>query len=429
MSDLVVKAECLGKRYRLPHREGGRFRTHLKEFFGLLSDERDHFWALRDVSFDLRQGDIVGILGKNGSGKSTLLKILSSVTAPTSGRAVMRGRIGSLLEVGAGFHPDLTGRENIFMNGSLLGMSRQEIDRRLDQIIDFAGIGQFIDVPVKRYSSGMYVRLAYAVASHLDTDILILDEVLAVGDAAFRKKSFDNMERIAAEGRTILFVSHNPQAVANLCKTGMVLSEGRSVFQGSARAAMVTYQKMVQQIGAGEEDVMTAPAFIDLRGREGFDGIRREPVLTSIETCRMDGTPTRVFRTGEGMCIRIGYQVGRESVPGFYALFIDGNGDRIMTLYSQHAIDLPQLSGAGVVECIIPELRIFGEEISLLIGFGHAGAELVSVDCIPNATTICIELQDYLGRFGLIENQGRIAQRSSWAILDQAFSEPAPDPA
>jgi lipopolysaccharide transport system ATP-binding protein len=416
MSQSSVSVQGLGKAYRMPHPDSGQLRAHMKEFFGLMADERDMFWALRDINLELEAGDIIGILGKNGSGKSTFLKLLSGVTAPTTGRAVLRGRIGSLLEVGAGFHPDLTGRENILMNGSLLGMSQREIRRRLDEIIHFAGIEPFIDMPVKRYSSGMYVRLAYAVASHLDTDILILDEVLAVGDAEFRKKSLDNMERIARGGRTILFVSHNPLAVANLCKTGMVLSEGRSVFQGSARDAMTIYQRMVQRIGTGDDNPETGPSFIDLKGRNGIDGDRPEPLLTSIETCRLDGTPTRIFRTGEGMRIRVGYQVGREPTPCFCILFLNSNGDRVMTLYSTHQTGLSELKGTGIVECIIPDLRIFGNEFSLLVEFARSGAQLVSVDSVPNATTVRIELQDYLGYNGLSENQGSVAQKSNWVL-------------
>jgi len=190
-----VCVEGLSKRYVVPHRDEsigkmGRIALHLREFFPFMGrDEVDYFWALRDLSFEVKQGEILGILGRNGSGKSTLLKILSGVTQPTAGRAILRGRVGSLLEVGTGFHPDLTGRENVFMSGVLLGLSRREIAAKFDEIVDFSGIEQFIDVPVKRYSSGMYVRLAYAVASLLRSDILILDEVLAVGDAAFTEKS------------------------------------------------------------------------------------------------------------------------------------------------------------------------------------------------------------------------------------------------
>jgi len=418
MSQPSVSVTGLGKSYRLPHRGAGQFRAHLKEFFGLMVDENDVFWALREIDLELAPGDIIGILGKNGSGKSTFLKLLSGVTAPTTGRAVLRGRIGSLLEVGAGFHPDLTGRENILMNGSLLGMAQQEIRSRLDEIIDFAGIEPFIDVPVKRYSSGMYVRLAYAVASHLDTDILILDEVLAVGDAEFRMKSLDNMERIARGGRTILFVSHSPQSVTNLCSTGMVLSAGRQVFLGSAREASTHYMQLVHRIGeTGSTDIAQMPALVDIREREGFDRARPEPVLTSIETLRMDGTSTRQFRTGEGMRIRIGYRTTLMPAPYFTVFFLDTNGNRVMTLYSTHSSHLASIRDRGFVECVIPELRIYGEEFSIMVECGLISRQLESVDCVPNATNVRIELDDYLGAAGLVSNQGVVAQRSAWAIV------------
>ena len=201
-SDYAISVRGLGKRYLMPHRRGRGWRAHLREFFPAFAEQRedDYFWALRDLDLDVKRGEILGVIGHNGSGKSTLLKLLSRVTLPTTGRALLRGRVGSLLEVGTGFHPDLTGRENVFMAGALLGLPQREIRARFAAIVDFSGVEQFIDVPVKRYSSGMYVRLAYAVASTLESDILILDEVLAVGDAAFREKSQENIEKVAHAG-------------------------------------------------------------------------------------------------------------------------------------------------------------------------------------------------------------------------------------
>ena len=187
----------------------------------------EEFWALKDVNFDIQQGDRVGIIGRNGAGKSTLLKILSRITEPTSGRVRIRGRVASLLEVGTGFHPELTGRENIFLNGAILGMSKAEITRKFDEIVAFAEVERFLDTPVKHYSSGMYVRLAFAVAAHLEPEILIVDEVLAVGDAQFQKKCLGKMESAGSEGRTVLFVSHNMVAIKSLCSTGIVLNKGK----------------------------------------------------------------------------------------------------------------------------------------------------------------------------------------------------------
>jgi lipopolysaccharide transport system ATP-binding protein len=203
--------------------------------------EGDTLWALRDVSFDVEQGSVWGIIGANGAGKSTLLKILSRVTAPTSGQIKVRGRVASLLEVGTGFHPELTGRENIFLNGAILGMTKAEVRKKFDEIVAFSEIEKFIDTPVKRYSSGMYVRLAFAVAAHLDPEILVVDEVLAVGDAAFQKKCLGKMGAVAKEGRTVLFVSHNMGAVRNLCQHGIVLRSGREAFQGTANDAVDFY--------------------------------------------------------------------------------------------------------------------------------------------------------------------------------------------
>ena len=428
MSDVVLSVHGIGKRYRVPRREGGggagQLLAHFKEFLGVLADaEKDSFWALKDVSFDLNRGDILGILGKNGSGKSTLLKILSRVTTPTTGRAVLRGEIGSLLEVGTGFHPDLTGRQNVFLNGALLGMSKEEIRRKFDEIVDFAGVEQFIDMPVKRYSSGMYVRLAYAVASLLDTDILILDEVLSVGDAEFRKKSLDNMERVAKEGRTILFVSHNSAAVTSLCTKGLVLSHGNDVFQGTARDAVTHYLRLIQRVqttGAGQ--LADAPAYVDLRHAVGFDAHRPRAALTSVETLRLDGTPTRVFHAGEGMRIRIGYDVARDPTPYFCVFFLDERGERVMTLYSYHNSELPQLRGSGFVECVIPELRIFGE-FSLMLDYGRNAAPRESVDCVPDATQVAIELGDYFGHAGLVANQGYVAQRTNWSVAQEGMRQ------
>jgi lipopolysaccharide transport system ATP-binding protein len=207
----------------------------------LQGDVVEEFWALRDVSFEVRQGDVVGIVGRNGAGKSTLLKVLSRITAPTTGRITLHGRVASLLEVGTGFHPELTGRENIFLNGAILGMSRAEIRRRFDEIVAFAEIAKFLETPVKRYSSGMYVRLAFAVAAHLEPEILIVDEVLAVGDAEFQKKCLGKMSEVAGGGRTVLFVSHNAAAVRHLCNTALVLDRGRVVFSGNQNGALDFY--------------------------------------------------------------------------------------------------------------------------------------------------------------------------------------------
>src|SRR5512134_174745 len=238
----VISVENLSKVYHLGQIGTGTFTNDLKVWWARVRDkpnpllkigQQDHgnrageeLWALRDVSFTVQQGEVLGIIGRNGAGKSTLLKILSRVTAPTSGRIKVKGRIASLLEVGTGFHPELTGRENVYLNGAILGMSKQEVTRKFDEIVNFAEIEKFIDTPVKRYSSGMYVRLAFAVAAHLEPEILIVDEVLAVGDAQFQKKCLGKMGEVAKGGRTVLFVSHNMAAVSALCNKGILLEDG-----------------------------------------------------------------------------------------------------------------------------------------------------------------------------------------------------------
>ena len=257
MSDIAVRVEHLSKMYRLGVINNGTLWQDLQTFFALkfskedpnskigedkYSGDKDHFWALKDVSFDIKQGDRIGIIGKNGAGKSTLLKLLSRITAPTEGIIKIKGKVASLLEVGTGFHGELTGRENIYLNGAILGMKKRRINEKLDQIIEFSGIERHIDTPVKRYSSGMFVRLAFAVAAHLDSDILIADEVLAVGDAEFQKKALGKMQDLSTgEGRTVFFVSHNMQAVKSLCSHGLVLQEGKIQFNGKIDEATSTY--------------------------------------------------------------------------------------------------------------------------------------------------------------------------------------------
>ena len=256
MSDIAIRVENLGKAYKISHNTGrGRYKTLQEDVIGLLkrpfsrngASSTEMFWALKDVSFEVKQGEVLGIIGRNGAGKSTLLKILSRITRPTTGYAEMYGRIGSLLEVGTGFHPELTGRENIFLNGAVLGMTRRDIQRKFDEIVQFAEVEQFLDTPVKRYSSGMYMRLAFAVAAHLEPEILVVDEVLAVGDAEFQKKSLGKMDEVAKSGRTVLFVSHNLQTVRALCKTGIFLDAGEIRERASVHVVTGAYIKSMNE--------------------------------------------------------------------------------------------------------------------------------------------------------------------------------------
>lgn len=244
----IISVEGLGKSYTIRHEGQTHYKSLREEIFKLPSrllrrggQSREEFWALKDVSFDIMPGDRVGIIGRNGAGKSTLLKLLSRITEPTTGRIILRGRVASLLEVGTGFHPELTGRENIYLNGAILGMSRAEVRRKFDEIVDFAGVEKFLDTPVKRYSSGMYVRLAFAVAAHLEPEILIVDEVLAVGDAEFQKKCLGKMEEVGKEGRTVLFVSHNMGAIQKLCSNAFLLNQSRLTYSGNVEYAINKY--------------------------------------------------------------------------------------------------------------------------------------------------------------------------------------------
>lgn len=259
----------------------------------------DLLWALRDVSFTVNHGEVLGVIGRNGAGKSTLLKILSKVTGPTSGQIKMRGRIASLLEVGTGFHPELTGRENIYLNGAILGMTRNEIAQKFDEIVSFAEVEQFVDTPVKRYSSGMYVRLAFAVAAHLDPEIMVVDEVLAVGDAAFQRKCLGKMSENASQGRTILFVSHNMAAVNRLCSRAILLDKGKLVADGSATEITAKYLSVASgEISSRVWDLENAPGTKDLR-------------LTSIQLLGDNGEPVSVVDVSEKLVLRVEYQVNK----------------------------------------------------------------------------------------------------------------------
>ncbi len=306
---VAIKVENLSKAYQLGEIGTGTISRDLERWFARKRGKEDPFlkigeendrtlkgvsdvvWSLKDITFEIEQGDAVGIIGRNGAGKSTLLKLLSRVTAPTSGSIKARGRIASLLEVGTGFHPELTGRENIYLNGAILGMRKKEITRKFDEIVDFSGVERYVDTPVKRYSSGMYVRLAFAVAAHLESEILIVDEVLAVGDAEFQKKCLGKMNDVSkGEGRTVLFVSHNMDAVLNLCNNGIILKNGRLDLKGSSKQCISHYQtnnkKGLQDIWKNKEFTHSphiTAAKINLTGEQPYLKLNITFSATSIE--------------------------------------------------------------------------------------------------------------------------------------------------
>lgn len=286
---IVIKVENLGKRYKIGQKTAYNYRSFrdvLANTFKFKKDKKtkSEFWALKDVSFEIGQGEVVGIIGRNGAGKSTLLKILSRITEPTKGYAKIRGRVGSLLEVGTGFHPELTGRENIYLNGSILGMKRREITKKFDEIVDFAEVEKFIDTPVKHYSSGMYVRLAFAVAAHLEPEILIVDEVLAVGDVAFQKKCLSKISNIAKEGMTILFVSHNLAAIRAICKRAIQLQNGQVLIDDSAENSVNHYLKN----GVASKAIITwseetAPQSPELRFAQAYITNSERELINTID--------------------------------------------------------------------------------------------------------------------------------------------------
>jgi lipopolysaccharide transport system ATP-binding protein len=322
MSRPILEVKGISKRYELGRIGMTSFRDELQRLMGKApaAAETREFWALRDVSFDVDPGNVVGIIGHNGAGKSTLLKILSRITEPTTGEIRLRGRVASLLEVGTGFHPELTGRENIFLNGTILGMTRAEITKKFDEIVAFAEVAKFIDTPVKRYSSGMYVRLAFAVAAHLEPEILIIDEVLAVGDQAFQQKCLGKMQDVATGGRTILFVSHHMTAIRRLCKKCLVLDRGVATSVLPVEQAVERYTQ-AQKI---------SPHFVDISTNPRTDTFGRDFRLLSI-----DISAPGVLRYGEPGFIDLRFRA-KFAVRGFSVgvAFETTEGQRILTLDS-----------------------------------------------------------------------------------------------
>jgi lipopolysaccharide transport system ATP-binding protein len=325
MSDLAIRVDHLGKQYRLGGAQATyrtlretlveSAKTPLRWISGRGRTPSSTFWALDDVSFDVRQGEVLGIIGRNGAGKSTLLKILSRITKPTRGRVELYGRVGSLLEVGTGFHPELTGRENIYLNGAILGMSYREIGRKFDQIVEFSGIERFLDTQVKFYSSGMYVRLAFGVASYLEPEILVVDEVLAVGDAEFQKKSLGRMDSVARAGRTILFVSHNLGAINSLCTKCVWIDKGQVKHIGAPNETVARY------LDAGAAD---RSGSVTLQERD------QDAYFTQISFISSDGYPNQSPPVSEPFTIRFDYKLTR-TVGEFEVAFIlyDRNGSKI----------------------------------------------------------------------------------------------------
>jgi lipopolysaccharide transport system ATP-binding protein len=383
VSDTVIRVENLGKKYVLNHHPEER--SNYKALRDVITDgaksigkkllkpsskttlnsAREEFWALKDVSFEIKQGDRIGIVGRNGAGKSTLLKILSRITEPTKGRISMQGRVASLLEVGTGFHPELTGRENIYLNGAILGMSKVEIKRKFDEIVDFAEIEKFLDTPVKRYSSGMYVRLAFAVAAHLEPEILIVDEVLAVGDAQFQKKCLGKMEDVGKEGRTVLFVSHNMATVTTLCQRAIWLINGQVHLDGDAE--LVTSKYLTYGAEDSGEVIFSSQ---QLNQRFWFK---------RLSLLKPDGEVTSVFDAREPIKIRLEYQVAQAIKDLELSLRIhNSSGIPIFTTNRSSFISSQVFAGSYITEIEIPPLFLVPGHYSIDLGAHIPKVEVLS---------------------------------------------------
>jgi lipopolysaccharide transport system ATP-binding protein len=311
---VAIEAHNLSKRYRLGEMQAayGTLRESLSHLGKRVvrrehrSHKRDDIWALRDVSFQVEEGEVLGVIGRNGAGKSTLLKLLTRITTPTSGRAEIRGRVGSLLEVGTGFHPELTGRENIYLNGAILGMKRREIEQRFDEMVEFSGVEKFIDTPVKRYSSGMYVRLAFSVAAHLEPEIMLVDEVLSVGDAEFQRRCLGRMEELGSAGRTVVFVSHQLPAIAQLCDRAIQINGGQIVYEGPPAEAIANYLHQTHSAG-------TERAWDTEESAPGDDLVR----ILSVRVLPHEGMPPGILDVRRPVGIETIFRVLREGRPVF----------------------------------------------------------------------------------------------------------------
>lgn len=368
MSNIAIKAENIGKSYIIGHQSEGRNYVALrdvisektKEWWSRIRNPQyythqniEEFWALKEISFEVKKGERIGIIGANGAGKSTLLKVLSRITEPTTGKAIINGRVGSLLEVGTGFHPELTGRENIYLNGAILGMTRREVKRKFDEIVDFADVEKFLDTPVKRFSSGMCVRLAFAVAAQLEPEILLVDEVLAVGDAQFQKKSLGKMKEVSEQGRTVLFVSHNMKAITNLCESAILLEMGKIVKMDIAKNVVDYYLK-------NSTASYTSTGMVDLTNvlQKGNNTAR----IDRIQLIN-NGEVKGVFDINEEIVVQIDFTNFKEkNMLCYYMHVYDDKENIVFTTANLPSINIekdpwfdePYPKGKFIIKCIIP---------------------------------------------------------------------------
>ena len=427
MSQHAIQLEKIGKQYHIGRKKSahrslpavvtGALVSPFRRSWSLLrgratgaTDLDETFWAVKDVSFEIKHGEIVGIIGGNGAGKSTLLKILSRITEPTEGCGQISGRVASLLEVGTGFHPELTGRENLFLNGAILGMRKTEIERKFDEIVAFSEIEKFIDTPVKHYSSGMYVRLAFAVAAHLEPEILLVDEVLAVGDAAFQKKCIGKMSEVSLGGRTVVFISHNMAAVENLCHKGILLKEGRVVFSGDMRQ---TVDRYLQGISDGTAD--SRSHCIDLSSAPGRPA-KCPPLLKRLELFTDQDIPVYgSLRMGSSLKAHISFGLDKPTGSlgaclGFDTLF----GQRIFTAHTVFEAQSAwgQRMGDQTFVCEIPSFTLVPGEYKIRVSLSVQNSQ---VDYVENAARLTILDSDYYGT-GRVPWDGMCVLKHRWTL-------------
>ncbi len=416
----IIKVENLSKKYIISHEGQERYTAmrdvvtrKVKKIFSfpksmktMPSRSKEAFYALKDINFEIEQGDRVGIIGRNGAGKSTLLKVLSRITEPTTGKITINGRVASLLEVGTGFHPELTGRENVYLNGAILGMSRHEIKTKFDEIVDFAEIEKFLDTPVKRYSSGMYIRLAFAVAAHLEPEILVVDEVLAVGDAQFQKKCIGKMEDVSKnEGRTILFVSHNISVIKLFCTTGILLNRGEVIKLGTIGETVVAYQNMISKAGSGKKTryVVNKKFYF-------------ESVILENENNELVINPT----LGEKITIKAKYvsliPISQNYISFDFTIMDVYNQVVVSFISDEMACDYNNFSNQGFINCTIEKLLLRAGNYSVRVSACYNGTSHDSVlDDYEEAIVFDIGTAD-------LNNVGRVLRNGSTALLPAHFS-------
>ncbi len=436
MSNIAISVERLSKQYHIGGNQNRRYRTFRDSLADALASPfrragkllrgqaagvsglDETIWALNNVSFDVKWGEVVGVIGRNGAGKSTLLKILSRITEPTRGYADIYGRVGSLLEVGTGFHPELTGKENIYLNGAILGMSRAEIEKKFDEIVAFAEVEKFINTPVKHYSSGMGLRLGFAVAAHLEPEILVIDEVLAVGDAAFQKKCLGKMGEVAREGRTVLFVSHNMAAISALCTKGMLLNSGQVMGIGDVADVISQYMDM----GASNTSIPLAQR----TDRRGNGRIR----FTDVTFLDENGKVVSSATAGKPLTVLLSYiEANRQNARDVDA-FIAFHGSFGELLFVCHVRlgrgTFDELPPEGQLVCYIPRFPLTPGRYRFSIEIGIAPAFLM--DSIDDAGSLFVEPGDFYGTGNLPmrQHQGAVMIEHSWDVLPKGQSLPAP---